>query len=263
MPSPFPGMDPYLEHPFVWEDVHNTLIPALRVALQPEVRPLGYVVRIDHRVSVREDGGDELVGQPDVLVSRPKKPAAGRRRPAGGAAVATPVIAELPRRLETDRIPYLKVVDREDDRVVTVIELLSPSNKESGNDRVAFLDKRRALLASDANYVEIDLLRGYGRLPFRSLPAGAYYVMASRPADRPKVRVWPWGLRDPIPVVAVPLRAGEPEPALDLRGVLDRVYDDAGYEDHVYHRTPAPRLSAADAAWARGVLSGAGIKAAG
>ena len=260
MPSPFPGMDPYLEHPFVWEDVHDTFILAVRAVLHPLVRPLGYVVRADHRVSVREVGGDEPVGKPDVIVSRVKK-AAGRPSPA--RAADAPVVAELPRRVETERTPYLEVIDRKRGQVVTVIELLSPSNKEPGDDRAAFLDKRRALLASAASYVEIDLLRGYKRLPLRKLPACAYYVMVSRPADRPKVRVWPWGLRDRMPVVAVPLRAGEPEPAVDLRAVLDRVYDDAGYDVDAYQDAPVPPLSAADAAWARGVLAGAGIKAAG
>lgn len=214
MPSPFPGMDPYLEHPHIWDDFYKSFFPTLRAALVPQVRPLGCVTRIDHRI-------------------------------------------------DTVRYPYLEVIDRKRDEVVTLIELLSPSNKEPGNDRIAFLEKRRAVLAASASYVEIDLLRGHPRLPLRKVPACDYYVMASRPEDRPKVRVWPFGVRDRLPVVLVPLRAGEPEPAAHLRAVLDRVYDDAGDEDDAYRQAPAPPLPTADAAWARGVRTAAGVTRAG
>ena len=263
MPSPFPGMNPYLEHPFTWKDFHDTYIPALRAALMPQVGPRGYFVRIDENVAIRDAWreDEEPAGRPDVFVTRVK--AVGGRKRAAGPAVAAPVVAELPRRIDTIRFPYLEVIDRKRDQVVTVIELLSPSNKEPGDDRAAFMAKRRRLLAANTSYVEIDLLRGYGRLPLRKLPACDYYALVSRPADRPKVGVWPVGLRDRLPVVPIPLRPGEPEPTVDLQAVLDAVYDGAGYAFDIYREPPKPPLSAADAAWAREVLAAAGVTAAG
>src|SRR5690606_15154439 len=117
--------------------------------------------------------------------------------------------------------------------VITVIELLSPSNKNSGADRGQYLGKRERVLESPSHLVEIDLLRG-SRLPIKGLPDCDYYVMVSRAEMRPKVELWPFRLRDPLPKIPIPLRAPDPDAILDLKAVLDRVYDGAGYEDYVY-----------------------------
>jgi hypothetical protein len=262
MPSPFPGMNPYLEHPRVWQDFHDTYIPALRAVLNPQVIPAGYFVRIDENVAIRDSWreDEEPVGKPDVVVPRVRE--GGRKRPVV-AAVSAPVTAELPRRIDTDRLPYLEVIDRNNDQVVTVIELLSPSNKEPGDDRATFLAKRRKLLSADVNYVEIDLLRRWKRLPLRKCPASDYAVMVSRPAERPKVQVWPVELRHRLPVTPIPLRPGESEPTVDLQAVLHHVYDEVGYQHDVYRREPDPPLSADEAAWAKELLVAAGMTPAG
>jgi hypothetical protein len=248
-------MNPYLEHPRVWPDFHDTYIPALREVLNPQVIPAGYFVRIDENISVRDAWGeeDEPVGRPDLVVPRTRATGGGRKQ-ADSPAVVAPVVAELPRRIDTERLPYLEVIDRNNDQVVAVIELLSPSNKAPGDDRVAYLAKRRKLLAADVGYVEIDLLRKWNRMPLRKCPASDYAVMVSRPADRPKVQVWPIGLRSRLPVIPVPLRAGDPEPTVDLQAVLDRVYDAAGYQHDIYRREPDPPLPAEDAAWAKELI---------
>lgn len=145
----------------------------------------------------------------------------------------------------------LKVQDTHRRHVVAVIELLSPSNKDSGPDRDRYLDKRFEVLSSDAALVEIDLLRGGPRLPIQGLPACSYYALVSRPGERPDVGLWPLGLPDRLPVVPIPLRPGEPEPTVDLQAVLDRVYDEGGYPYRIYDGEPDPPLSAADAEWAQ------------
>ena len=86
------------------------------------------------------------------------------------------------------------------------------------------------------------------------MAGAAYCVFVSRAANRPRAGVWPVRLRDPLPEIPVPLRAGEPEARLDLRAALDRVYDAARYHLYVYNGTPRPRLSAEDEAWARQFL---------
>ncbi|MBX9584679.1 MAG: DUF4058 family protein, partial [Gemmataceae bacterium] len=185
--------------------------------------------------------------------------------PPAGTATATltaPVVGELPADYERDRLAYLEVRDRQDRRVVAVVELLSPANKKAGPDRMQFEAKRRAVLAGEASYVEIDLLRGWRRMPVNGLPACAYYVLVSRPDDRPAVDLWPYGLRDPLLPVPVPVGGGR-ELTLDLRATLDRVYDVAGYHFDIYGRPPSPVLPAADMNWTRAVLAAAGVTAAG
>jgi hypothetical protein len=94
------------------------------------------------------------------------------------------------------------------------------------------------------------LLRGGQRMPLRTLPACDYYALVSRRWQRPEMGLWPVKLREPLPSIPIPLRADEPEPLLELKPILDRTYDEAGYEDHVYLTPPEPPLSATDAEWA-------------
>jgi hypothetical protein len=154
-------------------------------------------------------------------------------------------------KLLKERLGYLEVCDRDDQSVVTVIELLSPANKRPGGDREAYINKRQLLLATDVNFVELDLLRGGPRLPLDQLPECDYYALVSRPAQRPATDVWPVRLRDPLPSVPIPLRPGDPEPLLDLQAALHTAHDRAGYVfSNLYRRPLVPPLSAADAAWA-------------
>ncbi len=110
--------------------------------------------------------------------------------------------------------------------------------------------KVRKILASSANLVEIDLLRGGPRMPWVGLQPCDYYAVVSRAETRPKADFWPIGLRDRLPQIPIPVRAGEPAAKLDLQLLLHRAYDGAGYEDLIYRGKPEPRLTPADAAWA-------------
>src|SRR6516164_1643463 len=95
MPSPFPGMDPYLETPDLWPDVHHELISQIRHQLNPRLRPK-YVARVELRVYISDDDdpGRKVI-IPDVRIENPK----GKRRQLGKAArtdssvaVAEPII---------------------------------------------------------------------------------------------------------------------------------------------------------------------------
>jgi hypothetical protein len=136
-----------------------------------------------------------------------------------------------------------------------MIEILSPSNKRYGPDRDQYVMKRTSLMFSTASLVEIDLLRGGPRLPLTDLPPSDYCVAIYRKPLLPQVEAWPIGLRDPLPVIPIPLKGDFPDATLDLQAVLHRVYDAAGYEDYIYESSPEPPLEGPDLAWAQSILS--------
>ena len=155
---------------------------------------------------------------------------------------------------DVESLSYLNVLDRESREVVTVVEVLSPTNKRPGEHRAQYLAKRSAVRQSDAHLVEIDLLRGGQPMPAEGRPECTYSVLVSRADRRPQADFWPFGLRDPLPTVPVPLRPGDGYARLDLRAILDRVYDESGYEDFIYQREPDPTLTGDDDAWVRSFL---------
>jgi Protein of unknown function (DUF4058) len=255
MPSPFPGMDPWLENPARWPDFHLRLIATLGDMLMSKVRPR-YVVRADERIYMSEDEGEESAILPDLAVLErpgqpPRAPVPGQRM----APVVVPTVMAIERRERflTIRVPGAP----EDEAVVTVIEILSPTNKrgESAEGRKAYLAKRRSVLMSPAHLVEIDLLRAGQRVPMaRPLPAASYYVIVSREERRPRCDVFPIGQRDRLPVVPFPLK-GDEFVELDLQELLSSVYERAGYDlDLDYGRDPIPPLDPEEAEWSRAVL---------
>lgn len=174
------------------------------------------------------------------------------------SSVASPASVGLPAVVEEERLPYLEIRDRARNDVVTVIEVLSPSNKAVGPNREQYLAKVHRVLASSTSLVEIDLLRAGPRMPWQRIPICDYCLIVSRPENRigddPRADCWPLRLRDPLPVITVPLRPGDREPTLDLQAMLHRIYDAAGYQLFIYDADPDPPLPEADAAWAEQVL---------
>jgi hypothetical protein len=255
MPSPFPGMNPYLEQPDLWRGFHNSFLVHLAGAITPHVVPAYYVEPEESIYIDRPEPGPFAVA--DVAVAEAESDTQGNK-PAGAAARA-PITATVPMpRPMRKKVRWLTIRDATRERtVVAVIEVLSPSDKRAGRDRDRYLDKRNRVLRSSANLIEIDLLRGGQRMPIKGLPACDYCVMVSRRAERPRVGLWPVHLRDPLPAIPIPLRAGELEPVIALKPVLDRVYDEVGYAYRIYNGIPDPPLSADDAEWARVILAAA------
>jgi Protein of unknown function (DUF4058) len=247
MPSPFPGMNPYLEQDTVWHDFHERFCPVAAEMLTAQVRP-HYIVKIDEHVYIHEPPEDprRLLGRADVGLA--ETPRAGAPN-SPEAASDTSVAVRLPA-VDFERQSFVEIRDRNGRKLITVIELLSPSNKLPGPDREQYLAKRLQLIHSDVHVVELDLLRGGPRLPSEGLPPCDYCVLISRVQRRPEARVMTIHLRGPLPVVPIPLRE-EAQAHLDLKVVLDRIYDAAGYEDYLYEGEPQPRLGPEDAAWAR------------
>lgn len=251
MPSPFPGMNPYLET--IWHDFHERYIPAAAAFLTPQVRPK-YFVTIDDSLYLQElTTSDEFrLGRPDSAVVRGEGVA-----PVGStsAIIEAPAHVLLPES-DIEHLSYLKIVERQSRDVVTVIELLSPANKNAGANRLQYLAKRAAILESDAHFIEIDLLLGGLPAPVGGRPECLYSVLVSRVENRPSAEFWPFGLRDRMPTIPVPLGRDEKDAVLDLRAVLDRVYDESAYEDYLYLGEHELRLSADDERWARSIAHG-------
>ena len=258
MPSPFPGMNPYLENPHKWADFHNTYIPALRAALLPQVLPKYDVQIQEHLYSVEPDGDDrKLIGISDLDVTE-IWPLTGEPVQATTVKIPRSTEVAVPGLLK-ERFTYLEVVVGENEKLITVIELLSPANKVGEDHRKSYLSKRRKLIESGINFVEIDLLRAGRRLPLIDLPKCDYYAMVCRPSQRPKAQLWPVKLRQQLPPIPIPLAPGEPEIVLNIQEVLHRVYDEGGYGHRIYRRSPVPRLAPQDASWAAEILAAAGI----
>ena len=236
MPSPFPGMDPFLEAQ-EWEDFHTRLMTAFSDRLSPAVEP-DYLIRVERRVYVERVGEEpETMRRADIAVI------AVDSGSATGILSQTPgtiaVECDLPMPIERFET-YLVVRDRETMQVVTVIELLSPANKRrSGDGRREYLTKRREFLASPSHLVELDLLRGGVRLPvIGSLPPGDFYAIVSRANRRPRCDVYAWTLFDKLPPIPIPLKRGDADAVVPLQEVFDTVYQRARYDLSVKYDAP-------------------------
>jgi hypothetical protein len=252
MPSPFPGMNPYLEQDDVWHDFHERFIPSISDVLVPQVRP-GYIVKLDEHVYIHERSAAEreFLGGVDVSVTRGDVPSPPH---SSAAVLAAPVHGRIPTAIDVERLSFVEIRDRRSRELITVLEVLSPSNKRLGADREQYIAKRRQLFASSVHFVEIDLLRGGPRLPLEDLPDCDYCVLVSRTEERPQVGIWPLRLRERLPIIPIPLRAPDADARLDLQEALNRLYDAAGYVDYIYTGAPQPPLHPDDAAWARQLL---------
>jgi hypothetical protein len=243
-------MNPYLERASVWRMFHQNFITFAQAALAAQVRPR-YLVQLEATLYIHEPSAEQrrFLGEADLGLI--PGTARGTAEP---AALVAPIYGSFPFAVTTEEIDRIEIRDRDGNELVTVIELLSPTNKYAGSDRDVYLNKRGQVIKSHTHFVELDLLRGGPRLPLDGLPPCDYYAAVSRAEDRSRVGIWAWQLRDPLPVVPVPLRGSDPDARLDLKAVIDRVYDELGYADFIYAGPPEPRLTPDDAAWAAGFL---------
>jgi hypothetical protein len=256
MPSPFPGMDPYIEASGLWGDFHGTMLGAIRAELNQRLPP-GYVASIELYVWTpeRKAAKGRRKVEPDVYVREEKRQPL---RSMGTAVVTAPRTIVLPA-VEPKKRRHLKIVDVRTKQVVTVIELLSPANKKAGDERKKYLDKRNDYLANRLNLVEIDLLRSGQRAPLGDPPPviADYYVMVCRAWEFPRAGFWTFTIRDPLPEIPVPVTQELPETMLPLRPCVDRVYDEGRYAEALPYDEPLrPRLSKDDAAWLGNLLAG-------
>ena len=276
--QPFPGMDPYLEAPSIWPDFHEALAVNLRERLNLSL-PAPYYSRVQARPEtgiIVEEGTVRRIS-PDGVVMR--RPPPGAREPRGDyVALAAPRIEATPGidlRVPTEEVrhPFVEIRDpTHGHKLITVIEIVSPSNKRPGPDRRSYEVKQREILDSDANLIEIDLLRtGRRLLPYPELEATvhelncAYPILINRSTGRPGLwmdyMLYPIKLRDVMPVIPVPLTAERSDVPLDMQFVVGRTYQGGPYLRSVdYAAQPDPPLNDEDAAWADERLRAAGLR---
>ncbi len=249
MPSPFPGMDPFIESQGFWPDFHATFINYLRESLA-DILPDRYEVRIDERINfvqVPENRTQRM--RPDVSIAQVGSASAPLTARAGTATLE-PVT--LPETIEEEvREAYIEILQRPDRSLVTILEVLSPANKEEPG-RTIYLAKRGSIIQQPVHLVELDLLRGGRRHQFqRDLPAGDYYALVSRVEKRFDCDVYAWSLRQPLPQVPIPLASPDPDVSLDLAAVVSLTYERGRYQRSIDYRQPLlPALKEQDKQWA-------------
>ena len=265
MPSPFPGMDPYLEKLTRWVGGHNKLITYIEATLNTLLPP-PYAADVEVRCYIERpnDMVADLAGTEQWL---PVLPPSG----SGNTAVLTvdPALKVQVFPEEETREAFVNILNMQDNqRVVTTIEMLSHTNKNTRNKgREIYLKKQKKILESRTHFLEIDLLRsGTHTLsaPQESIAPEYpydYLVCLHRAGSGGEFEVWPNTLRQRLPRVAVPLNEGVPDIVLDLQAVFDEFYDAGIYARKIdYIRMPEPPLNPEDAAWADALLREKGLR---
>jgi hypothetical protein len=271
MPSPFPGMDPYVESPSCWPGVHYRLPGLIADHLQPQIAPR-YVAVAEERVYLEEPEQGLI---PDVAVRRrsgilDSGEGVGPLEPERLARGDLPLWITAPDPVEA-REYYVEIRALPGQELVTVIEVLSPSNKRAtGRGRARYLRKQQRALAGAVNLVEIDLLRrgawtvAVPLAALSSLGPHDYRVCVRRAARPGGFEFYPFQVTQQLPTVSVPLRPADPDPLLDLTPLFGEAYDRSMVATRIdYTAEPDPPLRAEEGAWADELLRAAGLRPSG
>lgn len=260
MKSPFPGMDPYLEKH--WGDVHHRLITYACDQLQPDL-PDNLLARVEERVFLEFEGAQRRNVYPDVRVVETRGPRQAAPSSETGTALAEPLLIHIDDEPMTQG--YIEIIDvGTGNRVVTVIEFVSPSNKTPGPGRTLYGKKQDEVLNAGASLVEIDLTRSGNRdsvFPLDKVPLSrrtTYQVCVRRGWRSRVLEVYPVPLPQPLPTIPIPLRETDPDARLDLQALIDQCYRNGRYDRLDYMKSPDPPLDPDDAAWADEVLRAEG-----
>jgi Protein of unknown function (DUF4058) len=252
MSSPFPGMNPYLEHPDLWSEVHNRLIVAIADEITSHLSQK-YRVAIEKRTYKFDSEDSLLIGIPDVAIFKAKKTDLST----GKTAVMTlpetenkSVTVTLPLPLEIKE-GYLEIREVSTGKVITVIEVISPTNKRTKEGRKAYLRKREELLRSDVNLIEIDLIRTGEKMPVvTNIPDTDYRILIVRFHRLPSAQLFAFTVRESIPNFPIPLEQGEEEIILNLQNLLLGIYERARFDLTLdYNENPVPDLLVKDREW--------------
>lgn len=264
MPSPFPGMDPWLERPMVFPTLHDTLIIYTQAALK-RLLPRGYLATSANRVYV----DPELKREPDVGVFGPDEPPGGVGSTATALAGSGLLVLESAPVSDPVEEMYLEILSTEDDRLVTAVEVLSLANKKSGDTgRTSYQQKQAEYRLSGVNLVEVDFLRSgphttaAPEAKLRSSAGGFDYHVCVTAAPVPnRVFVAPIKLADRLPTIPIPLDDGVPPVNLDLQSVFDRCYDEGPFPELAKYdrKQPEPPLTPEQQAWAEAILREKGL----
>jgi Protein of unknown function (DUF4058) len=248
MPSPFPGMDPYLETPAFWSDFGARFTTHLGDTLSDRL-PENYEARIDEKVSLVEiTPPSKRLIEPDVAITQRD---ASRLPHQGSVALATLEPLEMSLVIEDETHErHIEILHRPDRTLVAVLELLSPANKEEPGG-THYLSKRNSLFYHPVHVVELDLLLKGQRVPLeQELPPDDYFAFVSRWNQRPKCQVYHWTMRQTLPVIPIPLLPPDPDVLIDLGEVFRITYERGRYRRAIDYTAPLPfALDSARQAW--------------
>jgi hypothetical protein len=260
-------MDPYLEAPYHWPDLHDALAGEIRNHLNATL-PAPYYAKLEMRpeIGIVESGETRRRITPDVAVARPLHSIG---EPGVISVLERPLKATSPSKkitvpTEPIRHAYIEVRDGAQGHVlITLIEIASPSNKKQGVDRRVYLQKQQEILDSNASLIELDLLRTGDRLISNLFLREAvdnlapdYLVLVNRAWERVGAgqgyEIFPILLSESLPCIPVPLREGQEETPLDLQYAFQRAYDGGPYRRGAvdYDKPPQPPLVGEWTAWA-------------
>ncbi len=245
----FPGMNPYLDSPYRWPEIHHVLISEIARTLNTQIVPK-YRAAIETRVYI----DTALVGIPDVYVHR--RSLSKDTRSSAIAVSTKPERVTIPTPCEVTE-GYIEIREPSTKRVITVIEVLSPANKRVGEGRKKYLAKRETVLSSQTHFIEIDLLRQGEPMPISGGQEASYQILVSRSDERPSAERYAFNIQEPMPTILLPLDAedAEKEPLLDLKALLNQVCENTAVDiDIDYSVQPQPPVSEEDFKWVRSLL---------
>jgi hypothetical protein len=248
MANPFPGMNPYIEANDRWPDFHLTFIATCREQLVTSL-PSNYRARIDERVQLVDQGDrSERSYRPDTSVVRVAPEALRPGTPA--MLELEPVICHRVG-VETESVGFMEIHSSSGNELVTIIEVLSPTNKKEPG-RSDYRAKMEQFRRAGVHLVEIDLLLDGERPEMEEpLPSGNYFTFLSRNDKFPLCAVYAWSIRRRLPSVPIPLNPSDPDISLDLSAAFETTFQRAGYDRDLRYDLPLPRtLSPADREWA-------------
>lgn len=254
MRCPFPGMDPYVEAASLWEDFHAGMMTSIRLSLEAQIGAAHQAVLVWREYVLESEtplsppigkGSEPTIAMPPEPVTPPVDP-------------PRPVVLPFWRR--EVRIPVIEVLERGNaNRVVTVVELLSPGDKVAGAGRISYFKEREQFWETGTNLVEVDLLRA-GTPTVRLSPERlasvrpwSYLVAVTRQSPT-RHEVYPIALDGKLPRVGVPLSPGMPDAVLDLQALFTACHLTLGLDDGHYQQSPPPPMTPGEIAWCRTVI---------
>ncbi len=280
MPSIFPGMDPYLEAPWIWPDFHNSFADEIRRMLNEQL-PQNYFAQLEARSELGIRAAKKWIIAPDIAVIQSwRNPRPALQDDGGGVAVALDektTVSNVPKfiRVNFKREPVTVTAvairnTQTANEVVTLIEIVSPANKRPGPDLDNYMKRTREILDSTTtSLVEIDLLRN-GERPWAQDESvdeclseleysTEYMVMASRSWCRSDGEMYPISIYHQLPVIAIPLCEDEPDVPIDLQAAFNRTYDGGPYRRGAvdYSKRPYPPLNDEHELWRQGLMAAA------
>jgi hypothetical protein len=246
-------MDPHLEHPSLWPDVHNRLLAALADDLSARVAPR-YYVGLERRTYLLKADDLVFIGRPDIAIASATDVSGSA--PHLVATSVTVLEVDVPMQDEVSE-NFLEIHEVKTGKLVTVLELLSPVNKLHRQGREEYEWKRGSIFRTWTNLVEIDLLRAGEPMPVVGVQVQSdYRILVSRGLQRPHASLIAFSLRQPIPAFTLPLLSGDDEPEVALNRILHLLYQRARFDLRLdYAQPPIPPLAEADATWARTLMT--------